>query len=145
MQSEGLGQRAVWSKGHLELAKPLPVVWRLQVTASGPMYMIAPHILALNGLHICFQVATCTRSMLVNEATVLAIGSCCRKLSHRDQICLGLPKKRDYLPFHLHDSKTALQRPIISVNQRPINMCCSEFGSFSISRDFESRHASGRM
>src|SRR5277367_4093784 len=143
MQSEGLGQRAVWSKGHLELAMPLSVVWRLQVTASGPMCMIVPHISALNDPHICFQVATCTRSMLVNEATVLAIGSCCRKLSHRDQICLSLPKKRHYLPFHLHDPKIALQRPIISTNQRPINACCSEFGLFSIRRDFESRHTSG--
>src|SRR2546423_4462443 len=142
MQSEGLGQRAVWSKGHLELAKPLSVVWRLQVTASGPMCMILPHISALNDIHICSQVATCTRSMLVNEATVLAIGSCCRKLSHRDQICLGLPKKRHYLPFHLHDPKIALQRPIISVNQGPINACRSEFGSFSIRREFERWHTS---
>jgi hypothetical protein len=120
MQSEGLGQRAVWSKGHLELAKPLSVVWRLQVTASGPMCMIVPHISALNDPHICFRVATCTRSTLVNEATVLAIGSCCRKPSHRDQICLGLPKKRHYLPFHLHDPKTTLQRLINGQSTRAV-------------------------
>src|SRR5271156_2289276 len=102
MQSEGLGQRAVWSKGHLELAKPLSVVWRLRVTASGPMCMTVPHTSALSDPHICFQVATYMKSMLVNEATVLAIGSCCRKLNHRDQIYLGLTKARHYPPSHSH-------------------------------------------